>query len=54
MSLARIGNPNRTYHYWHAFVPRILPGQLYGYCVYGPIDPPRGLRFDPHKVLLDP
>ena len=45
---------NRTYHYWHAFVPQILPGQLYGYRVYGPIDPPRGLRFDPQKVLLDP
>ena len=45
---------NRTYHYWHAFVPQILPGQLYGYRVYGPIDAPRGLRFDPQKVLLDP
>ena len=45
---------NRTYHYWHAFVPQILPGQLYGYRVHGPIDPPRGLRFDPQKVLLDP
>ena len=45
---------NRTYHYWHTFVPQILPGQLYGYRVHGPIDPPRGLRFDPKKVLLDP
>ena len=45
---------NRTYHYWHTFVPRILPGQLYGYRVYGALDPPRGLRFDPQKVLLDP
>ena len=45
---------NRTYHYWHTFVPQILPGQLYGYRVHGPIDPPRGLRFDPQKVLLDP
>jgi isoamylase len=45
---------HRTYHYWHAFVPRIKPGQLYGYRVYGPSDPTRGLRFDPEKVLLDP
>ena len=45
---------NRTYHYWHAFVPGAQPGQLYGYRVYGPFDPPRGLRFDPGKVLLDP
>jgi isoamylase len=45
---------NRTYHYWHAFVPGVQPGQLYGYRVYGPFDPPRGLRFDPTKVLLDP
>ena len=45
---------NRTYHYWHTFVPGAQPGQLYGYRVYGPFDPPRGLRFDPGKVLLDP
>ena len=45
---------NRTYHYWHAFVPGVRPGQIYGYRVCGPYDPPRGLRFDPAKVLLDP
>src|SRR6516225_5983372 len=45
---------NRTYHYWHAFVPGINAGQLYGYRVSGPFDPARGLRFDPNKVLLDP
>ena len=45
---------NRTYHYWHAFVPGISAGQLYGYRVSGPFDPARGLRFDPNKVLLDP
>jgi isoamylase len=22
---------NRTYHYWHAFVPGVRPGQIYGY-----------------------
>jgi glycogen operon protein len=44
----------RTYHYWHAFVPGVKPGQLYGYRVHGPSDPARGMRFDPAKVLLDP
>jgi glycogen operon protein len=45
---------NRTYHYWHVFVPEVAPGQLYGYRVDGPVDPEKGLRFDPDKVLLDP
>jgi glycogen operon protein len=45
---------NRTYHYWHAFVPGVKAGQLYGYRIAGPFDPARGLRFDPNKVLLDP
>jgi isoamylase len=45
---------NRTYHYWHAFVPGVAAGQLYAYRVAGPFDPERGLRFDPEKVLLDP
>jgi glycogen operon protein len=45
---------HRTYHYWHAFVPELQPGQLYGYRVHGPFEPSRGMRFDPAKVLLDP
>jgi isoamylase len=45
---------NRTYHYWHALVPAIAPGQVYAFRVDGPFDPERGLRFDPQKVLLDP
>ncbi|EMI19822.1 glycogen debranching enzyme GlgX [Rhodopirellula maiorica SM1] len=45
---------NRTYHYWHIFVPELQPGQLYGYRVNGPVEPERGLRFDANKVLLDP
>jgi glycogen operon protein len=45
---------NRTYHYWHVFVPDVRPGQVYGYRVAGPSDPARGMRFDPDKVLLDP
>ncbi|MCU1247980.1 MAG: glycogen debranching protein [Edaphobacter sp.] len=45
---------NRTYHYWHVFVPGIRAGQLYGYRFHGPFDPAAGMRFDPEKVLLDP
>ena len=45
---------NRTYHYWHTFVPGVKTGQLYAYRVRGPYAPERGLRFDPDKVLLDP
>src|SRR5262249_8696628 len=45
---------HRTYHYWHIFVPRLGPGQIYAYRVHGSFDPNNGLRFDPSKVLLDP
>ena len=45
---------NRTYHYWHVFVPGVTAGQIYGYRVEGPFDPAKGMRFDPTKVLLDP
>jgi isoamylase len=45
---------HRTYHYWHALVPGLRPGQVYGYRAHGPFAPARGLRFDAGKVLLDP
>jgi len=45
---------NRSYHYWHVFVPGVRPGQIYGYRVHGPFDPASGARFDPSKLLLDP
>ena len=45
---------HRTQHYWHVFVPGVLPGQIYGYRAHGPFAPQRGLRFDREKVLLDP
>src|SRR4051794_27405424 len=43
---------HRTYHYWHAFVAGMQPGQLYGYRVEGPAAAERGLRFDAGKLLL--
>ncbi len=45
---------SRSYHYWHAFVSEIEPGQLYGYRARGQFDPASGARFDASKVLLDP
>ena len=45
---------HRTGGYWHAQVPGIAPGQLYGFAAHGPWAPEDGLRFDPTKVLLDP
>jgi glycogen operon protein len=45
---------HRTYHYWHAFVAGLAPGQVYGYRAHGPFAPTRGWRFDADKVLLDP
>src|SRR5271169_1529853 len=45
---------NRTYHYWHLFVPGVQAGQIYGFRAFGPFEPDRGLRFDPSKLLLDP
>ena len=45
---------NKTYHYWHVFVPDVQAGQIYGYRIHGPFEPERGMRFDSQKVLLDP
>lgn len=51
---ARITLPEHTDMVWHGYLPSIAPGQLYGYRVYGPYDPGRGQRFNPHKIVLDP
>jgi glycogen operon protein len=45
---------NRTYHYWHTFVPGVCAGQVYGFRARGQFEPTRGHRFDPSKLLLDP
>jgi glycogen operon protein len=45
---------NRTFYYWHVFVPGLKPGQLYGYRAHGPFEPHKGFRFDGQKLLLDP
>jgi isoamylase len=50
----RIQLPEYTDYVWHGYFPEVRPGQLYGYRVYGPYAPREGLRFNPHKLLLDP
>jgi glycogen operon protein len=52
--IARVVLPEFTHEIWHAYLPDVRPGQLYGYRVYGPYDPKAGLRFNHHKLLLDP
>ncbi|MGA9346450.1 MAG: glycogen debranching protein GlgX, partial [Nocardioidaceae bacterium] len=39
---------------WHIYLPRVTPGQLYGYRVHGPYEPQNGHRCDPSKLLIDP
>ncbi|MFZ5831443.1 MAG: glycogen debranching protein GlgX [Planctomycetota bacterium] len=50
----RIPLPETTDLVWHAYLPDIRPGQVYGYRVHGPYDPKQGHRCNPNKVLLDP
>jgi glycogen operon protein len=50
----RIALPEQTDQVWHAYLPDVLPEQLYGYRVYGPYEPAKGHRFNPNKVVLDP
>ncbi len=39
---------------WHIYLPRVGPGQRYGYRVHGAHDPAAGARCNPAKLLLDP
>ena len=51
---ARIPLTSKTGHIWHAYIPGLKPGQLYGYRAHGPYSPAQGFRFNPGKLLLDP
>ncbi len=44
----------RTGFIFHLHVRGLKPGQLYGLQAHGPYQPEKGLRFNPHKLLLDP
>jgi isoamylase len=51
---ARVAFTERDGFVWHAYLPDVRPGQLYGYRVHGPWAPARGHRFNPAKLLIDP
>lgn len=44
----------RSLGIWHGAVPGIQHGQRYGFRADGPWAPDSGMRFNPHKLLLDP
>jgi glycogen operon protein len=50
----RLALPSFTGEIWHGYLPRAVPGLVYGYRAHGPYDPRRGHRFNPNKLLLDP
>ncbi len=50
----RIPMTEHTDQVWHIFLPDVRPEQLYGFRVFGPYDPERGLRFNSSKLLIDP
>ena len=50
----RVPLTEREAFVWHGYLPRVLPGQRYGYRVHGPDAPERGQRCNPAKLLLDP
>jgi glycogen operon protein len=45
---------HKTGDIWHCLVKGLKPGACYLYRVDGPYQPERGLRFNPHKALIDP
>jgi isoamylase len=51
---ARMPMRERTDLVWHAYLPDLRPGALYGFRVDGPYAPHEGHRFNPNKLLLDP
>ncbi len=51
---SRIQLRERTDMVFHAYLPDIVPGQLYGYRVHGPYEPRNGHRFNPAKLVFDP
>lgn len=50
----RIDLPRFTDEVWHGYIKGLKWGQRYAYRVYGPYEPEKGMRFNPHKLLLDP
>jgi glycogen operon protein len=52
--ITRFDLPERSEDIWHGYLPQAQPGLVYGFRAHGPYDPHNGMRFNPHKLLLDP
>jgi isoamylase len=50
--IVKLNNPTR--YIWHVLVHNARPGQLYAYKIRGDYNPAYGLRFNDHKLLIDP
>jgi isoamylase len=50
----QVSMPVATDRVWHAYLPDVRPGTLYGYRVDGPYQPDQGHRFNRNKLLIDP
>ncbi|MDH3457620.1 MAG: glycogen debranching protein GlgX [Gemmatimonadota bacterium] len=50
----RVTLRERTNMVWHAYLPDVRPGLLYGFRVHGPYAPHEGHRFNANKLLIDP
>ncbi|MGO4341594.1 glycogen debranching protein GlgX [Pedococcus sp. 2YAF34] len=50
----RVPLVERTHGTWFGFLPGVQAGQRYGLRADGPWRPQEGLRYNPHKLLLDP
>src|ERR1051325_196451 len=50
----RVQMTERTDLVWHAYLPEARPGQLYGYRVQGPYEPPAGHRLHPPQIPIRP
>ncbi|HXA32094.1 MAG TPA: glycogen debranching protein GlgX [Acidimicrobiales bacterium] len=51
---AQVSMAAATDRVWHAYLPDVRPGALYGYRIDGPYKPDEGHRFNPAKLLIDP
>ena len=47
-------NTHKTGNIWHCFIRGLQAGTCYLYRADGPYFPEKGLRFNPHKTLVDP
>jgi glycogen operon protein len=49
---SRVPMREQTGQVWHVLLPDARPGQLYGYRVHGPYDPPHALRFNETNQMV--